>query len=291
MTRRSIAHTTDTAAPHYRSTLVSLSAGTVALVLAGGKGTRLRASCDPELQRTPKVLVPIDTDAGRTPMLGHALAQLAAAGFRRIAVLTSADPATGAEAVETYALTHPAARHVELTIHREDHPLGTAGAAYAALTDLPDVPAAVVMPADGYYPFTLLPSAVARHRSRSLAITWTVTTSPGPGAQNAGRLFLDPGGDRVVHALEGVDATLPAEARDGLRQATSTGAVLLDPDPFRSLFEAYVRRLAHPGEADLYRHVMPWALSQGHPIGAFDIGTSAPDLGTPERLAAFGRTA
>ncbi|MFJ2188997.1 NDP-sugar synthase [Kitasatospora sp. NPDC087861] len=289
MTERSTTNTTTTTR-YYTSTLVSLPAHTVALVLAGGKGSRLRAAADPELQATPKVLVPIDTPTGRTPMLGHALAQLTAIGLRRIAVLTSTDPATGAEAVETYALTC-SARQVELTVHREDHPLGTAGAAYAALHHLADAPAAVVLPADTLFPFTLLPSAVATHRSRPAAVTWTVTTAPGQGAQNAGRLFLDPDGAFVVHALEGIDATLPADNRQGLRQATSTGAVILTPTPFRALFEEYARRLAHPGEADLYRQFMPWAISQGHPVGAYDIRTPAPDLGTPDRLATFGRTA
>ncbi|MFJ3221624.1 NDP-sugar synthase [Kitasatospora sp. NPDC086801] len=288
MTERS---TTDTTAPYYTSKLVSLPARAVALVLAGGKGSRLRDAADAELHRTPKVLVPIDTDTGRTPMLGHALTQLTTAGFRRIAVLTSTDPATGADAVETYALTHPSARQAELTIHREQHPLGTAGAAYAALDHLPDTPAAVVLPADTLFPTALLPSAVAEHRSRPAAVTWTVTTAPGRSAQNAGRLFLAPDGQHVVHALEGVDATLPAGSRSGLRQATSTGAVILTPAPFRALFEEYARRLANPGEADLYRQFMPWAISQGHPVGAFDIRTAAPDLGTPDRLAAFGRTA
>ncbi|MGW1175631.1 sugar phosphate nucleotidyltransferase [Kitasatospora sp. NPDC002543] len=288
MTERS---TTETPAPYYSSTLVSLPTRAVALLLAGGKGSRLRDAADTELRRTPKVLVPIDTDAGRTPMLGHALAQLTVAGFRRIAVLTSTHPVAGAEAVETYALTHPCARQVELTIHREQNPLGTAGAAYAALTHLSDAPAAVVLPADTLFPTPLLPPAVAEHRSRPAAATWTVTTAPGRSAQNAGRLFLDSDGRHVVHALEGIDATLPPGNRGGLRQATSTGAVILTPTPFRTLFEEYARCLVHPGEADLYRQFMPWAISQGHPVGAFDIRTSAPDLGTPERLAAFGRNA
>ncbi|GHF82731.1 hypothetical protein GCM10018790_70570 [Kitasatospora xanthocidica] len=282
--------TTDTRpADWYTSTLVSLPARAVALVLAGGKGSRLRACDDPELHRTPKVLVPIDTPTGRTPMLGHALTQLTAVGFRHIAVLTSTDPASGAQDVETYALTH-SARQAELTIHREDHPLGTAGAAYAALAHLPDTSIAVVLPADTLFPTALLPAAVATHRSRQAVVTWTVTTAPGRCAQNAGRLFLDPGCRFVVHALEGVDVTLPTGSRQGLRQATSTGAVILTPGPFRALFEEYVQRQTQPDEADLYRQFMPWVISQGHPVSAHDIRTAAPDLGTPDRLAAFGRT-
>lgn len=288
MTERS---TTDTRPTDwYTSTLISLPARATALVLAGGKGSRLRASGDPELDCTPKVLVPIDTPAGRLPMLGHTLTQLAAAGFRRIAVLTSTDRASGAEAVETYALTHSAAQ-VELTIHREDHPLGTAGAAYAALSHLPDTPAAVVLPADTLFPTAALPPAIAAHNAHSATVTWTVTTAPGRAAQNAGRLFLDPDGEHIVHALEGVSATLPAESRKGLRQATSAGAVILTPGPFRAMFEEYAQRQTQPAEADLYRQLMPWAISQGHRIGAYDIRTAAPDLGTPDRLAVFGRTA
>ncbi|MFE7530541.1 hypothetical protein ACFU7Y_33215 [Kitasatospora sp. NPDC057542] len=38
--------TTDTTAPSHSSALVSLPAGAVALVLAGGKGSRLRAAPD-----------------------------------------------------------------------------------------------------------------------------------------------------------------------------------------------------------------------------------------------------
>ncbi|MEU8512957.1 NDP-sugar synthase [Kitasatospora sp. NPDC048722] len=289
MTERSTTHTTSSA-HYYTSTLLALPERTVAVVLAGGRGTRLRAAADPELQSTPKVLVPIDTISGHTPMLGHALTQLTAVGLRRIALLTSADPATGAQDVEAYALTH-CARQVELTIHREHHPLGTAGAAYAALAHLPDTPVAVVLPADTLFPFTLLPAAVAAHGARPAAVTWTVTTDPGPGAQNVGRIFLDSDGEHVVHALEGIDATLPADSRQGLRQATSTGAVILTPGPFRVLFEEYAQRRAHPGEADLYRQFMPWAISQGHLVGAYDLRAPAPDLGTPDRLAAHGRTA
>ncbi|MER7671345.1 NDP-sugar synthase [Kitasatospora sp. NPDC096128] len=284
--------TTPTTAQYYTSTLLRLPERTVALVLAGGRGTRLRATDDPELKSTPKVLVPIDIDttSGPAPMLGHALTQLTTVGVRRIAVLTSSDPATGAQQVEDYALTH-CARQVELTLHREHHPLGTAGAAYAALAHLPDTPLAVVLPADTLIPYTLLPAVVAAHLARPAAITWTVTTDPGPEAQNTGRLFLSPDGEQVVHALEGVDATLPAGTRHNLRQATSTGAVILTPDPFRALFEQYAQRQACPGEADLYRQFMPWAISQGHAVGAYDLRAPAPDLGTPDRLAAFGRTA
>ncbi|WP_031064701.1 nucleotidyltransferase family protein [Streptomyces sp. NRRL WC-3742] len=287
MTERS---TTPTTVQYYTSTLIRLPERAVALVLAGGRGTRLRAAHDPELRSTPKVLVPIDTTNGPMPMLGHALTQLIAIGVRRIAVLTSSDPATGAQDVEAYAHTH-CARQVELTIHREHQPLGTAGAAYAALANLPDTPLAVLLPADTLIPVALLPAAVAAHRARPAAVTWTVTTSPGPGAQNTGRLFLSPGGEQVVHALEGVNATLPAGTRQNLRQATSAGAVIITPGRFCALFEEYAQRLAGPGEADLYRQFMPWAISQGHTVGAYDLRAPAPDLGTPERLAAFGRTA
>ncbi|MFI5648343.1 sugar phosphate nucleotidyltransferase [Kitasatospora sp. NPDC051705] len=285
MTERSTTHTTS-AAHYYTSTLLTLPERTVALVLVGGRGTRLRAAADPELQSTPKVLVPITTDTGPTPMLGHALTQLTAVGVRRIAVLTSTDPATGAQDVEAYALTHRA-RQVELTVHREYHPLGTAGAANAALALLPTPRSPSSCPPTPWSRSRCCPppspsTAPARPPSPG---PWTVTTVPGLGAQNTGRIFLESHREHVVHALEAIDAILPAGTRQGWRQATSAGAVIFTPAPFRALFEEYAQRRARPGEADLYRQFMPWAISQGHLVGAYDIRAPAPD-----RLAEHGRT-
>ncbi|WP_282204257.1 nucleotidyltransferase family protein [Kitasatospora fiedleri] len=282
--------TTDTTG-WYTSTLRSMPADTVALVLAGGKGTRLRTGTDPELATIPKVLVPITSPHHRAPvpMLDHALVELATAGFRRAALLTGCAPEARADDVERYAVRAFAAR-LQLIAHREPYPLGTAGAVYAALAHL-NAPAAVVLPADTLFPCPLLPAAVTDHLAAGAPVTWTVTTAPGPDAQNPGRIFLGPDLRTVAHALEGVDAVLPSASRTGLARATSTGAVIITPDVYREEFRQYAARLPQPGPCDLYRQFMPWLLSQGRTVGAFDIREAAPDLGTPDRLAAFGRTA
>ena len=61
------------------------------------------------------------------------------------------------------------------------------------------------------------------------------------------------------------------------------------PAEFCGLFEQYAERLTEPSATDLYRQFVPWLISRGRPVGAFDIQQAAPDLGTPERLRHFGR--
>ncbi|MGC5364664.1 NTP transferase domain-containing protein [Streptomyces sp. DT24] len=271
----------------FSSVQVSLPPSAVALVLAGGKGSRLKAAADPELRGTPKVLVPIKRPGGTTTMLGHALNELAGTGFRRVSLLTSSDPEAGGPAVEAYAQAQFGSTF-ELHIYREGYPLGTAGAAFAALRHL-ESEVAVIIPADTLFPFSLLPSAVASHHADGSAVTWVVTTSPGLHAQNTGRILLDATAPRIRHALEGVDAVPPADVRHRLRGATSAGVVIVRPGEFCELFEQYARRLAEPCATDLYREFIPWMVSRAVPVGAFDIGQAAPDLGTPDRLRAFGR--
>src|SRR5690606_19081019 len=109
------------------------------LVLAGGRGSRLKKSEDVELQVTPKVLVPIDTEAGRVSMLGHTLNRILVEQPGSITLLTSNDPLAKAPDVESFA-KHWAADNLYdgLKIIREDQPQGTAGAVRNALEVNPD---------------------------------------------------------------------------------------------------------------------------------------------------------
>jgi NDP-sugar pyrophosphorylase family protein len=85
-----------------------------AIVLAGGKGTRLA----PYTTVLPKPLMPI----GDRPILDIVLRQLARAGFDRITL------AVGHLAELIMAYCGDGSRYgIELTYSREDHPLGTAG--------------------------------------------------------------------------------------------------------------------------------------------------------------------
>jgi NDP-sugar pyrophosphorylase family protein len=94
-----------------------------AVILAGGLGTRLR----PYTTVIPKPLVPV----GDRPVLEHILRSLHAAGVRRI------DLCVGhlGQLIRLYLSQLELARHVELSFHWEEEPLGTAG----ALAVVPDL--------------------------------------------------------------------------------------------------------------------------------------------------------
>ena len=159
-------------------------------------------------------------------------------------------------------------------------PLGTAGAVYAAVRELHDEPAVVVLPADTLFPFQQLPTIAAAHAAGNAAVTWAVTTQPGPGAQNAGRLRVNEG--RIMHAAE--QHTRPISASVPGVPATSVGAMAVDTAAYRTLFARLVDGQPSAGPVDLYRDLAPWMLRTGYPVAAWDIGCPAPDLGTPGRL-------
>jgi NDP-sugar pyrophosphorylase family protein len=94
------------------------------LILAGGLGTRLRAS----VPDTPKVLAPV---CGR-PFLAHLLDQIAATPLRRVVLLTG----YRADEVEQAFGSHYGA--LRLTHLRETTPLGTGGAVRQAIGRLAD---------------------------------------------------------------------------------------------------------------------------------------------------------
>lgn len=87
-----------------------------AVILAGGKGTRLR----PYTTVLPKPLVPV----GDHPILQLVINQLASRGFNRV------DISLGylGELIEAYFSQNPVPSGVELRYYRETKPLGTAGA-------------------------------------------------------------------------------------------------------------------------------------------------------------------
>jgi NDP-sugar pyrophosphorylase family protein len=94
-------------------------ANLVAVVLAGGQGTRLRSV----LADVPKVIAPV---RGR-PFLAWLLSRLAAAGLRRAVI------STGYRAEQVEAALGSRCGNLELIYSQETSPLGTAGALRAAL--------------------------------------------------------------------------------------------------------------------------------------------------------------
>lgn len=97
----------------------------VAVLLAGGKGTRLA----PYTAVFPKPLVPI----GEYPIIELIVRQLVAAGFNELVFSTG----HLAELIEAYFTKHPLRkRGVTIRFVREDEPLGTAGS-LRLIDDLP----------------------------------------------------------------------------------------------------------------------------------------------------------
>lgn len=259
--------------------------GVGVLILAGGKGSRLKKSDDPDLQTLPKPLVPIDSGDGRLPMLDNALYGIFATGIKDVVLLTSSDPEAQGSLIED----HTTANHQNtVRFIREEQPLGTAGAVFNAL-NLSEYSTVAIVPADTLFPFSLLPQILENHKAQDTSITWVVTTSPGENAQNSGRILVDPLSRNVVHTFENnpnIDISLFS---DGLIPSTSVGVVIANREFYLLTYQKFLQECGDLRVVDMYRQFIPWLIDKGVQVGTFDIGQPAPDLGTPERLRQFGR--
>jgi NDP-sugar pyrophosphorylase family protein len=151
-------------------------AGFQAVVLAGGRGTRLRG----RVPDRPAVLAPV---AGR-PFLGYVLTQLRDAGLRAAVVCTG----HGAEAVE--AAFGPAWGSLRLTYAREARPLGTGGALRAALPLLA-APDLLVLHGDAFCELDL--RALGTHHAAGRADA-TLVLAQASDAAEYGAVDVDPRG-------------------------------------------------------------------------------------------------
>jgi NDP-sugar pyrophosphorylase family protein len=272
---------------YYKSARMPTGDDVDVLVLAGGKGSRLRAGLAPELRVTPKLLVPVIANGRDEPMIDHTLRGLLDNGLSNVSLLTSNDAEASGESIEAHAIRKFSGLG-NFKLFREQKELGTAGAVYAALSYI-SAPLAVITPGDTLFPWPKLVSGIIRHFYGQADITWCVTTDPGPTAQNRGRLLIDRFSELLVHSAEDSDSLLvPIDRRH--RLATSAGVVLLNNEAFRTVFERYVATLDVGQPVDLHRQVIPWALVHEVAVRVFDIEQPAPDLGTPDRLFKFGRS-
>lgn len=254
-------------------------------ILAGGKGTRLKNSEDAELQSTPKPLVKIDFVRGRQTMLDNAITGVFVSGISGITLLTSADPEAQGCLIENHAIeNYPDA----VGIIRENQPLGTAGAVFNAFVRQKIFTAAVI-PVDTLFPFEFLPTILEDFQRKGAGITWVVTTSPGENAQNAGRILVNPQNNLITYALEGNPNIDISTLLNGMVSSTSVGVVIANRDFYLEQYRMFRGEENKVGAIDLYRHFIPWLLSQGVQVNTYDIGQPAPDLGTLNRLNQFGR--
>jgi mannose-1-phosphate guanylyltransferase len=222
-----------------------------ALVLAGGRGTRLRPLTDTR----PKPLMPFCGD----PFAAGLLRRLATVGVRHVSLLIARDPAP-------YAVLEPLGKQVGVTVEAvtEEQALDTAGAARRVLQAPHDGP---VLVCNGDIltdlDFGALVSAHERAQATAtLALTRVADTSA------FGVVECDTGG-RVRRFVEKPPpGTVAADT-------VNAGTYVLDPGAFD----------AFPGDGPLSfeREVFPGLLERGATVLGHMSDAFWADLGTPER--------
>ena len=262
----------------------------VAVVLAGGAGSRLRNSGIAELANMPKALVEIDADGYHQPMLEFVVSGMLSGGFGSVVVLTSAAPGSDGTTIERFAQR----RYRDCTgvrVVREAARSGTAGALYAAADLLPGE-VLFVVPADTMLPFRALGAALTVHVAGDQSFTWLATSYMAADAQNAGGLLVDARSGALVSSVEDgatkLNDSLGAEIGDLVR-LTSAGAVVMERDRFVATFEDLLPGIDAEHGVDLHRQLLPFAARRGE-VHVYDLGVATPDLGVPERLLAYGRS-
>ena len=225
-----------------------------AVVLAGGKGTRLRPLTD----RRPKPLVPFAGD----PFAAGLLRRLRNAGVTRATFLVGADPVA-------FAPLEDLGRRigVPVTVVAEPEPLDTAGAARDLLRRSP--PGAVLV-CNGDILTDLDYAAVVRaHRTRGAVATLTLTRVEDTSAY--GVVECDASGV-VRRFVEKPPAG--AVAAD----TVNAGTYVLEP----AAFDAFDQ----PGPLSFERTVFPSLVASGAVVLGVVSDAAWLDLGTPERYLA-----
>jgi NDP-sugar pyrophosphorylase family protein len=226
-----------------------------ALILAGGKGTRLR----PLTVYTPKPIVPVMN----RPFLLYQIDVLKRAGIEDITLSLSYQP----DKIEQL-LGEGSEYGVRLRFLTEPNPLGTGGAYRFASDDIDET--TVVLNGD------ILTNAdvgkiIEFHRaSRAEA---TITLTPVEDPRNFGLVATD--------SESRVKAFIEKPKGDGARKVNNINAGIY-------ILEPSVRDLIPKNENRSFEyHVFPELLEKGRPFFAFDLeGEYWRDLGTPENYLA-----
>jgi len=251
-------------------------------LLCGGKGTRLKASEEDQLQRLPKPLVPIDTPRGNIRMIDNAILGLTESGFTQLTLLIGRDSKTQGSEIKDYVVSTYGGLNPSFS--RENTPLGTAGAAYEAfLFSRRDN--AIIIPIDTLFPFDMLCLAIQAFSENNTGIMWVVTSNPGVNAQNTNRIVVND--EYVLRDEEGKTRDVCFYETESLM--TSTGVIIASKMYFLEKYRDFNEGNRNRSSTDLYRDFIPWLLQGGEKISFFDVRVPTPDLGTPERLKQFGR--
>lgn len=223
-----------------------------AVVLAGGLGTRLRAS----VSDRPKVLAEV---LGR-PFLAFLLDQLVDAGLRRIVLCTGY---MGELVEQAFGERY---RDAELVYSREEAPLGTGGALRLALPKLGSDPA-LVLNGDSYCDVDLV--ALRRWQVEKNAHS-ALTLTEVPDTSRYGRVDLD-----AEQAL-----TRFQEKGDVRGSGFINAGVYL-------LSERVLESIPAEGPVSLEREVLPNWIGEG--LYGFPTQGRFLDIGTPQSYTAAAR--
>ncbi|WP_116706936.1 sugar phosphate nucleotidyltransferase [Actinomycetospora cinnamomea] len=252
-------------------------AGTAAVVLVGGQGSRLR----PLTLRTPKPMLPT---AG-VPFLAHLLSRIAAAGIRRVVLGT----AYRAEVFEAFlgGGVPGGLEGLDLECREEPEPMGTGGGIrYAAEALGPDYDEVVVFNGDILSGVDVR-AVVGEHRAASADATLHLVRVPDPTAfgcvptDDDGRVtaFLE---KTLAPPTDQVNAGCYVFRRDVLDTIPAGRAVSVERETFPGLLEGGARLQGHVessywldlgtpasfvrGSADLVQGAAPTAALPG-PVG------------------------
>jgi NDP-sugar pyrophosphorylase family protein len=229
-----------------------------ALILAGGKGTRLR----PLTNVRPKPLIPFVGE----PFAAALLRRLAAAGAERVTFLIAQDPAP-------FAVLEPLAAELGLTVEAvtEERPLDTAGAARRLLREASPTGPVLVCNGDVLTDLDLR-ALLAAHREHEAAATIALTRVEDTSA--FGVVVCEPDG-RVRRFVEKPAAGTLAD------HTVNAGTYVLAP--------AVLDAFAGDGPLSFERAVFPGLLDAGARLQGFASAAYWADLGTPERYLAGTR--
>ncbi len=226
--------------------------GITAVILAGGKGTRLQSV----LQGGQKVVAPV---AGK-PFLAHLLAQLEASGVRKCVLCV------GFQAQEVRESLGDSFGQIGLTYATEDQPLGTAGALRNALPHI-DSDVALVLNGDSHCPcdFAALLAARESHDAAgAILLTHVEDASP------YGAVETNDAGHIIAFHEKGqsgpgwVNAGIYALKRDFIQSIPENETVSIETRTF------------------------PGAVRKGLCIIGYQTNESLLDIGVPERYAEAG---
>jgi mannose-1-phosphate guanylyltransferase len=230
-----------------------------ALVLAAGLGTRLR----PLTESTPKPLLPV---VG-LPILGHTLAQLAAAGCTGAAVNLHH---CGEQIRQRFGASFAG---MPLTWSDEPVLLGTLGALHPLREFFAAAELVVLINGDSLcrWPLRRLLRAHQAAAKGPAAATLLLTRRADP-AQFGGGVGIDGAGDVVSFRPGGPER---APAAPAARRLVFAGA---------HVFGSALLKRVDPGVSDIVRDLYTPLLGQGERIGTVVSGRRWHDLGTPRRF-------